>query len=75
MSERLFQALRRSVEPWWVVRLKTGDFEVVRAESRVMARFEVETADDYVNESGHADGIAWIEGPFSRRPHAARDRQ
>ena len=64
----LFALLRRP-EPWWVIRYKDGDHESVKAESRVMARFAVETREGGTgHDCGHPDHIAWIEGPFSRKP-------
>lgn len=69
-------ALRRRREPWWVVRFSgfwNGEFEVLRAESRVMARFWTESADGARRDPRQADTIGWIEGPFKRKPRPLFD--
>lgn len=61
--------LLRRGEPWWVIRYKDGDHEVVRGESRVWARMTVEGREGGTgHDCGHPDHIAVIEGPFSRKP-------
>jgi hypothetical protein len=69
LSGALISTRFRRGEPWWVVRYKDGGFEAIRAESRVMARFAVETREGGTgHDCGHPDHIGWIEGPFARKP-------